>query len=54
MVQHSWINEIMRMFGVVQNMEKMLDESMKYWITELKRGKQKLGKEEHQTWYSSR
>ena len=43
MVPHSWLKKCMMMFGVADNMQKVLVNSMGKWKTELTTGGQKLG-----------
>ena len=43
MVPHSWLKKCMMMFGVADNMQKLLESSMEKWKTELTSGGQKLG-----------
>ena len=43
MVPHSWLRECMGMFGVAENMRKVLERSMDDWKVELTSGGQMLG-----------
>ena len=43
MVPHSWLKKCMMMFGVAENMRKVLGNSMQKWKIELTTGGQKLG-----------
>ena len=43
MVPHSWLKKCMMMFGVAENMQKVLVDGIKKWKTELTSERQKLG-----------
>ena len=43
MVPHSWLKKCMNIFGVADNMQKVLTNSMERWKTELTSGGEKLG-----------
>ena len=42
-VSHNWLKKCMIMFGVAENMQKVLGNRMKKWKTELTAGGQRLG-----------
>ena len=43
MVPHSWINQCLEMFGIANNVQNFLNNSMKSWKLELNASGQKLG-----------
>ena len=43
MVPHSWIAECLEMFGIAENVKKVLIDSMKTWKTELTSSGERLG-----------
>ena len=43
MIPHSWINQCLEMFGIANNVQNFLNNSMKSWKLELNASGQNLG-----------